>query len=292
MAKIKDKEQAEAGERLDPGAKTQTPKLGPSDFQNVMDRVARVIKPYSRPIGIGAAGLLVVIIAGIIWSGVQEKKAGEATAELGKVLDTASARVEDSGPDIEALTTGREPEPARFKTFKDRSEAEIAAVQAFESTHGSSTVAKRAKLVQAGALYDLGKYDEAVAAYKIFLESGPGPEVALVAREGIGYALEAKALAQADAAARNAGLDEALKAYTDIAANDKDPGHATALYHQARIRALKGDKPGAIELYNKVLKDNPGLILTEQITGRLALLGVAPEPKAPVAPVPAPAPGK
>jgi hypothetical protein len=113
-----------------------------------------------------------------------------------------------------------------------------------------------------------------------------------VAREGIGYSLEAKALAQSDAAARNAGLDEALKAYAAIATDDKDAHYATALYHQARLRALKGDKAGAVELYKKVLDKNPGGFLTEEVTGRLALLDASPTPAAPGAAPAAPAPGK
>ena len=115
--------------------------------------------------------------------------------------------------------------------------------------------------------------------------------------EGIGYALEAKALAQTDAAARSAGLDEALKAYDDLAHDEKDARYTTVLYHQARLQALKGQKQAAVDLYKKILEKNPGPILTEEVQGRLSLLDVAPAPAAapgapaPAAP-PAPAPGK
>ena len=283
MAKPKGKE---------PAAEEKEPhvKRNPYDFQMVMERVIRVARPYARPIGIGAAALVVVIVVASIWSGVQAKKAGRATAELGKVLATASARVEEGTPDIEAIAAGREPEPARFKTFKDRSEAELAASQALDRSFGGSTVAERAKLVEAAALYDLGKYDEAIAADRAFLASSPSPDLQRVAREGIGYALEAKALAQTDAAARNAGLDEALKAYTEIATDEKDPAYPTALYHQARIQALKGQKATAVELFKKVLEKNPGPGLTELVQGRLALLDTGPQPTP--APAPAPAPPK
>lgn len=283
MAKPKGKEQV---------AEAEAPhvKRSPYDFQMVMERVVRVARPYARPIGIGVAALVLVIVAASIWSGIQAKKEGKATAELGKVLSTATARVEEGGVDIEALTAGREPEPAQFKTFKDRSEAELAAGQALDQSFAGSKVSERAKLVEAAALYDLGKYDEAIAADRAFLASGPSPELQRVAREGIGYSLEAKALAQTDAAARNAGLDEALKAYTEIATDDKDPGYATALYHQARIQALKGQKAAAVELYKKVLEKNPGPGITELVQGRLALLDPNPAPNpAPAAP---PAPPK
>src|SRR5262249_59855032 len=131
------------------------------------------------------------------------------------------------------------------------------------------------KIVEAGALYDLGKYDEAIAKYREFISSGPGEELAARAHEGLGYALEAKALAQTDAAAKGAGLDQALAAFTDMERDDKQPHYNDALYHQARIRALKGDKAGAIELYKKVMARNPNPLLGEEIQGRLALLGAS-----------------
>jgi tetratricopeptide (TPR) repeat protein len=286
VVKTKSKDQA------DEAAKAAAAKARGGDFNSVIDQVAKVAKPYLKPIGIGAGALLVAIVAGMFWTGAQAKKAGHATAELGKVLDTATARVDEGGPDIEALASGQEPEPARFKTFKDRSEAELAASQALDVTFGGSKAALRAKLVAAGALYDLGKYDEAIAAYHVFLDSGPGVDLAAVAKEGIGYCTEAKALAQTDAAARTAGLGEALKAYAAIAADDNDPHYATSLYHQARIHALQGDKAGAVDLYKKVLEKSPGGVLTEEVNGRLALLDAAPGPAAAPAPTPVPAPGK
>jgi tetratricopeptide (TPR) repeat protein len=287
VVKTKSKDQADEAAKAAAAAKATA-----GDFNSVIDQVAKVVRPYLKPIGIGAGALLVAIVAWNVWTGAQAKKAGHATAELGKVLDTATARVDEGGPDIEALASGQPPEPARFKTFKDRSEAELAASQALDVTFGGSKAAARAKLVAAGALYDLGKHDEAIAAYRAFIASGPGVDLAAVAKEGVGYCIEAKALAQTDAAARTAGLGEALAAYAAIAADDKDPHYATSLYHQARIKALQGDKAGAVDLYKKVLDKNPGGVLTEEVNGRLALLDAAPGPAAAPAPAPAPAAGK
>jgi hypothetical protein len=244
------------------------------ELRSLTERAIDAARQYGRQIAIGAAALVLVIVAVEVWTTLRERKAGAATAEMGKVLDTATASVDEAGPDLEQLQA-EEPEPAKFKTFKDRAEAAVAAVQALDASYGSSRVAKRVGLIAAGALYDLGKYDEAVAKYRDFLNSGPGEELAARAHEGLGYALEAKALAQTDAATKGAGLDEALSAYADIERDEKGPHYNEALYHQARIKALKGDKPGAIELYKKIVTRNPNPLLSEEVQGRLALLGAS-----------------
>jgi tetratricopeptide (TPR) repeat protein len=203
---------------------------------------------------------------------MRERKAGAATAELAKVLDAATGSVDEAGPELDPSNPMAEPEPGKFKTFKDRDEAVLAAGKALDASYGSSSVAERGALVEAGALYDLGKYDDAIAAYNAFLASGPGEDLAALAREGLGYAQEAKALAQTDAAARQAGLDAALETFTAIDRDEHGLRYTQAIYHQARIKALKGDKAGAVELFKRVLERNPNPLLTEEVQGRLALL--------------------
>jgi predicted negative regulator of RcsB-dependent stress response len=259
---IKIKQRAEA-----PAATPQ------EELRSLTERFVAALRPYLRQIAIGATALVLVVGFFEIWGGMRARKAGAATAELGKVLDAATATVEEGGPDLEQLPA--EPEPAKFKTFKDRAEAEVAAVQALDATYGGSPIAKNADLVAAAALYDLGKLDEAAAKYRAVLAAGPGEELAALAHEGLGHVLEAKALAQTDAAAKGAALDEAAAAYGDIERDEKGPHYNDALYHQARIKAIKGDNAGAIELYKKVLARNPNPMLGESITGRLALLGAA-----------------
>jgi tetratricopeptide (TPR) repeat protein len=256
-------------QRTEPTAATPQEEL-----RSLTERAIEALRPYLRQIAVGAVALVVVVTIVEIWGSMRTRKAGAATAELGKVLDTATAGVEEAGPDIEQLQAG-EPEPARFKTYKDRAEAEVAAAQALQASYGASSVGKQADLIAAGALYDLGKLDEAAAKYQAVLASGPGEELAALAHEGLGNALEAKALAQTDAAAKGAGLDAAAAAYADIERDEKGPHGNDALYHQARIKALKGDKAGAIELYKKVMAKNPNPMLAESIQGRLALLGAA-----------------
>lgn len=260
MAKIKSKASTDA----EPLA------AAPDEFQTLTAKAIDAARPHARTIAIGVVVLGVAVGGLSIWGWMRDRKAAAATLEFGKVLDVATANVEEGGIDPIVLM-GSEPEPAKFKTFKERAEAQLTAVQALNNAAGGTGVAARAHFVTAGALYDLGKYDDAIAAHKAFIGSSPGVDFEAMAREGIGYALEAKALAQTDAAARNAGLDEALAGYAAIDPDEKGAYRGLALFHQARIKALKGDKAGAIALYKKVLED-PTTHLKDEATSRLALL--------------------
>ena len=111
-------------------ARKETPEVQPQDeLRSLTERAIDAARPYLKQIAIGAGALAVVIVGLEIWGNIRDKKAGAATAELGKVLDTATASVDEAGPDLEQLQNP-DPEPAKFKTFKDRSQAELAAAQA------------------------------------------------------------------------------------------------------------------------------------------------------------------
>jgi tetratricopeptide (TPR) repeat protein len=245
--------------------------------QGLVVRAADALRPHIKAIAFVLLGLAAVIVALAVWSSVNASRAETATASFGKLVAEATATVDQAGPQIELLDPSDPTggiKPAKYKTFEERTQATLALASTLDFP--SDKVEKNARLVQAGLLYDAGKYDDAVAAYRAFIDSlggaDPGAALALRAREGIGYAIEAKALAQTDAAARNAGLDEALKAFSELAPDDKDPRHSLGLFHQARLRALKGDKPGAVELYKKALEKQPDPELTDEINNRLALL--------------------
>jgi tetratricopeptide (TPR) repeat protein len=240
--------------------------------QTLAARTVTAIRPHAVKLAALLAGVLVVIIGLAIWTSWTTRKAARATDAFGKLVAVSGARVDEAGPQIE-LSDPSNPVPttqkADYKTFAERSQK---ALELIPTLPLEGKVADRAKLVQAGLLYDVGKYDEAIVAYKAFIAADAPADLTARAREGIGYALEAKALAQTDAAARNAGLDEALAAFGQIATGEKQPLYAVGLYHQARLKALKGDKAGAVELFKKALEHGATPDLTEEINNRLALL--------------------
>lgn len=265
---------------------------GTNEVQTYASRAVEALRPHAKTLLAIAVALVAVIVAMSIWQAMKAKKSGQATAAFAQVIEASTARVEEAGPQV-TLNENGQPEinsaKAEVPTYAARAEAGLAAMSKLEAAYGGTDVARNAALVKAGLLYDAGKFDDAAASYKAFLAGGPPAELAARAREGVGYAIEAKALAETDAKAREAGLTEAAKAFADLEPNAKGSYYGVALYHQGRIAALKGDKNGAIDFYKRSLETAPRPELAEEITSRLSLLGAtAPEPK----PAPEPEPKK
>ncbi len=105
-----------------------------------------------------------------------------------------------------------------------------------------------------------------------FAAGSTSPLLRIVAKEGIGYALEAKALAEESPDAREAGLREAMAAFTGAQPEEDGPRHDVALYHEARILATLDERDKAIELFRKILEIEPPSMLGDKANQRLALL--------------------
>jgi tetratricopeptide (TPR) repeat protein len=143
-----------------------------------------------------------------------------------------------------------------------------------ESDYGKAGVTKGTLLVKAGVLYDLERWDDAIATYRRVLGDSHGAEEIYVAREGLGYAIEAKGLAAAKKDANQAKqiFTEALKEFTGLAPDEKAPHRDLALYHQARVKALMGDRAGAIALYKEILEKHRTSPISSEAENRLAML--------------------
>ncbi len=102
---------------------------------------------------------------------------------------------------------------------------------------------------KAGLLMDAGKTDEAIAEYRRGI--GESGLEGVMSREGLGIALETKALAEKDNAAKQKGLEEALAVFSTMQTDETGPRYAYAIYHQARIQETLGKKAEAKALYEK-----------------------------------------
>lgn len=238
------------------------------ELASFTSRAIEAVRPHAVKIGAVAGGVAVVLCTFGVWSWYDKRRETTATEQFGKALEVLDARILAADEPPEPAPPGK-PAPPTFPSRRERTEA---ALKQLGSMSGGADVAKNASLMRAGLLYDLGRYDEAIAEYRRFLDAGADGDLKYLAREGIGYALEAKALAQQDQAARNAGLDEALKTFEQLQTDDKGFYRDAALYHQARLRALKGEKEQAVQLYKKVLEISPATPLRGEINNRLALL--------------------
>jgi hypothetical protein len=235
-------------------------------------RVAKTLHPHRTKILVLASFAAVLLIGLSIWSWLDRRREEGATEGFQAAVATEKARLEGAEQnDFQAMLMGEDPSAPKFKSAEERATAALTSLDKLEKDYGSSDVGKRARLVRAGVLYDLGRYEDAANAYKAATASAEGP-LKFVAREGLALSIEAKALAEKDAAARTAGLDKALAEYKQLQPDAQGYYHDVALYHQARVLALKGDKAAAIALYKQIVEKFPTSSIVGDARERLSLL--------------------
>src|SRR4029079_5976934 len=158
------------------------------------------ILPHLKKIVIGmlvVAAILSVIFA-VRW--FRDRKQVAATEKVESILQVAQEPIggKNEKPD---------PKKPSFGNSKERAQAVLDAI-----AKQGTDVAGHA--FHGGQLLDAGKVDEAIAEYK----RGTADRTieGVLCREGLGLALEAKAAADKDPAARQKGLEEALAAFNSL----------------------------------------------------------------------------
>ena len=265
------------------------------EFISGVDRIVRAIRPHAAKLAV-VGGLVVVIVLGVTtYRWWQQRKLTQATelyaraATLNHVEvsppeptpEPAKAAGDDAKPaDKEAAKPAEEPAleldargiPKKFASAEQRAGAVLAVLDQLMDEYESTSVAKQARLLQAEALYQLGRYAEAADRFRQYADEGGPQELVLSAREGAAYSLEAMAMAEKDPKAQQAGLEKALKAFTDMQPQADGPRHDEALYHQARILAQLGRAEQARKTFEQVLVDHPDTSLKPDIEMRLPAL--------------------
>jgi predicted negative regulator of RcsB-dependent stress response len=232
------------------------------------ERLFMSLKPHLGKITVLVVGAGIALGAYTIYGYFQDKARAERTYALTKAMDILTRPV-DEVPDP---SRAPDPEAPKFKTLTERSTAALEALQKVIAEKGTAPPATQALLASAASAYDLGKLDDAIQSYQKYLGIVTEPSFRAIAQEGLGEAFEAKALGQTDAGQRNAGLDQALYAYTEIDKAGTGPFAGLSLYHQGRITSLKGDPAKAAELYKKALEKPLLSSLKLDIQTRLALV--------------------
>lgn len=217
-----------------PGITPKAVKLGD---ESLMDRIVPHIKKILVMVVLVAVAVSVILV--IRWRGEVKKEHG--TAKLLDVLEIARRPVGPEAPVLpDAKPPAKKPDP-KFPTQKDRADAVLAALT---SSGAAATSSYKGSL-----LMDAGKIDEAIAEYR----SGQGaPDVeGVLCREGLGIALETKAIGEKDAAARQRLLEEALATFVAMQPAEDGPRRAYALYHQGRIQQTLGKTADAKATFEK-----------------------------------------
>jgi tetratricopeptide (TPR) repeat protein len=224
--------------------------------ESLLDRLL----PHMKQIIIGIAVVSVVLIVIFTVQWFRERGQIAATKKLDQILEVGREpiRGKDEKPD---------PQKPSFGDTKERGAAVLAEI-AKQGTDAAGHA------FRGGELLDAGKIDDAIAEYR----QGIGDKTieGVLCREGLGLALEAKAMAEKDTAARQKGLEEALAAFTLMQPDETGLRRAYALYHQGRIQQLIGKRAEAKALFEKakaaVKSDHD---LADLVEKRLAALGAS-----------------
>lgn len=240
-----------------PRSKTPYTALPPDPFIGFWQRVYNRISPYVTGGLVGLVAVIALIIGGWALSNWMEGRKERSTELLGKALRIADAELlKETDKDSD-----QSDEIPRFKTAAERSEAVLKTASELEQQFGNTPAALRGQLVRAGVLYDQGKYADAEAQYKKFLDAHPveQPLIAL-AQEGVGLCAEARNDLAAALASYQA--QQAIGFYKDRAA-----------MNLARVYAKQGDKKKAVDTYKDLLsKLPPQGALRDDIQNHLAAL--------------------
>ncbi len=259
------------------------------EFVSGVTTVADKIKPHLKLIIGVSVVLTVVMVVYQTYRYLDQRAEAQATTLYREALAAAARPVipevesetgddatDEAGDEAAEEATPVGPQPAKPFTSRElQLEAILTPLETLRDEHGSTDTGKSARLFHAATLYDAGRYDDAIAMYEALLAGGASGELAAIAREGLGYAQEGKALASEDQAARQAGLEQALATFQALAPADEDPRREQALYHEGRILAALGRRDEAVAAYEKAIAIDAESPMRYELRQRLALLGAA-----------------
>ncbi len=243
-----------------PEGTSATPGFDPKPMQLTGDSIVDRLLPHMKQIVIGLVVLAAVLTAIFTVKYFKERGREKETAKIARVLAVSQREVRPAGV---------EPDPkAKEPTFASNQERAQAVLDAIAKQGGI----KNAGVFRASMLLQAGKVDEAITEYKQHVKGNSLD--AVLAREGLGIALEAKAEdPKQDAAARQQGLQDALAAFESMQPDEKGPRYAYSLYHQGRILATLGKTAEARTKLEKAKELGAGTQLADLATERLAGLG-------------------
>jgi predicted negative regulator of RcsB-dependent stress response len=233
--------------------------------ESLVDRLV----PHVKKIAIVAGLVAVVLLAVFGYRWWRDRGRAKETTELAAALDVARREVVEPEPAPEPDPTNPTPVPAptpdpdTFPSQKARAEAILAQLD-------KGGAGKVGAVYRGGLLLDAGRLDEAQQAYQS--ASGAGGLDGVLAREGLGFVHEARALAATDAGARQKEFEAALAAFRSAQPDDAGPRRDHALYHEARILEQLEKKPEAVAALEKALVVAPETELQSVINDRLAQL--------------------
>ncbi|MBA3499946.1 MAG: hypothetical protein H0T65_06225 [Deltaproteobacteria bacterium] len=237
------------------------PKEPPKPVHIGGESLADRILPHLKKIIISVIVLAVILS---IFFGIRawkQSKQSDETEKVAKVMQLAQRKI--APPPMPGA-----PDPADPDSFAD-TKARAAAILDEAAKQGTTLD----PAVKGGLMLDKGDVDGAIREYKAGTTKDGIQGV--LSREGYGIALETKAMAEKDAAARQKGLEEALAAFNAMQPKE-GYRRAYALYHQGRIQQILGKPTEAKTLFEQAKTAGASSSeLAQLIEKRLASLGAS-----------------
>jgi tetratricopeptide (TPR) repeat protein len=242
-----------------PKPATAKPGFDPKPVQIGGEGLLERIQPHLKKIIVGIVTIVVVYGVFVAIRGVQDSHKEKDTAKLQNVLEVAAHPVRTPGEPVDPKS-----KEITYADNKERANAVLEAL-AKAGTDAAGPTYKASLLLQAG------KLDDAIAEYK--RGQGKADLDGVLAREGLGIALEMKAEDQKDPAARQKGLEDALATFRSMQPDANGPRYAFALYHQGRILGILGKIDEAKASLEKAKEAGKGTGVVELADQRIASLG-------------------
>ncbi|MGE0870980.1 MAG: hypothetical protein AB7P03_20615 [Kofleriaceae bacterium] len=224
--------------------------------ESIVDRLAPHIKKILVAFIVLAVALTVVFA--VRWY----KQRGQVadTEKMVAVLDVARKPIQPAAAAGQPADPDA-PKPEGFANAHDRATA-VLDVLAKQNAPVSPTY-------RGAMLLDAGKLDEAIAEYR---KAAADKTIdGVLAREGLGIALEAKATAEKDATARQKLLEESLAAFASMQPDEAGPRRSYALYHQGRIQLTLGKRAEATASFDQAKKVAAPAGLPGDIVAQMAI---------------------
>lgn len=243
----------------DPKSATAKPGFDPKPVQLGGEGLLDRLLPHVKKIAVGIVIVTAVLAVFFTIKHFQDAKKERQTTALQNVLAVADTPVRPAGEPADPKS-----KDVTFGDNKERADAVLDAL-AKSGTDAAGPAYRASLLIQAG------KLDDAIGEYKKG-QSRPGIE-GVLAREGLGVALEMKAESEKDPAARQKGLEDALAEFKAMQPDATGPRYAFALYHQGRILGILGKKDEAKATLEKAKDAGKGTEVVELADQRIASLG-------------------
>lgn len=229
-----------AGRRRPP---PRTMSKGTGDSEGVPEWARSIgdsLGQHRRTLTMAAAAVVVVVGSSLAWQTWRSTAAAKAADAYSEALQVSTANIEpEDAPAREDAPTRRGPV---FRSMEARLRASVEKFRQVEQRYPQSRVAPLARLSEATALYQLGRYQEARQLYQGLMGADTAGLEARVL-EGMAFTLESLN-----------DLDGAAARYRELGAVQNAAYRDLAQYYQARLFARRDDRVHAKELLHGVIE--------------------------------------